>query len=331
MLLIFTWGVIISLIIMMYIILDGFDLGIGILYPFVRDKHQRDIMMSTVTPVWDGNETWLVFGAAALYGSFPLAYSTLLPILYLPIVIMLAALIFRGVAFEFRFKAHKSQPFWDMAFILGSTLAAFMQGVLLGTFIQGYGSSLPIPYSAYRWISSFSLMTGVAVVCGYGLLGATWLIIKTTDQLQARMFTIARILLIVVTLFMLIVSLWTPWVDSAIRARWFSLPNFYYLMPLPVITAVAVIYNYYCLYRRHEYAPFIVSIILFLLAYAGICISSWPYIVPRSVTLWQAAASPISLKFMLVGTAILLPILLIYTGYAYRVFRGKVTAPDHHY
>jgi cytochrome bd ubiquinol oxidase subunit II len=331
MILIFTWAVIISLIIMMYIILDGFDLGIGILFTWIKDHHYRDIMMSSVTPIWDGNETWLVFGAAALYASFPLAYSTLLPTLYIPIAIMLAALIFRGVAFEFRFKAHKTRFIWDIAFTIGSTLAAFMQGIILGTFVTGYGSTLPIPYGAYHWFTPFNIMVGIAVICGYALLGATWLIIKTSNQLQTQMYKIAFVLLVAVTLFLGIVSIWTPLHENFIRERWFTLPNFYYLLPLPCITAILILYTFYCLKKRHEMLPFILTILLFLLAYIGFCISSWPYIVPRLMTFWDAAANPVSLKFSLIGAAILLPILMIYTVYAYRVFRGKITEVEHHY
>lgn len=325
MMLILTWAVIISLIILMYVLLDGFDLGIGILFPFLKHGAERDIAMSTVTPIWDGNETWLVFGAAALYAAFPLAYSTLLPALYIPITIMLAALIFRGVAFEFRFKAPTHQLLWDRCFAAGSTLAAFMQGVILGTFIIGYGEKLPIDLTNYHWLTPFSLMAGIAVVCGYGLLGANWLIIKTENNLQNKMYTAAKYLLVIVCIFLAVVSLWTPLLQPRIAERWFSLPNFIYLMPLPLFTGITVLLNFYGLYKRFEIMPFVLSMTLFALAYIGFCISSWPYIIPHAVPLWQAAAAPSSLQFILIGTLFLLPVLVGYTIYAYRVFKGKVT------
>lgn len=328
--LILTWAIIISFIIIMYVLLDGFDLGIGILFPFIKNHEHHDIMMSTVSPVWDGNETWLVFGAAALYGSFPLAYGTLLPLLYMPIMVMLAALIFRGVAFEFRFKAHKSRFIWDVAFAAGSICAAFMQGIILGTFIKGYGTTLPISVPPYHWITSFSLMTGVAVVFGYALLGATWLIMRTIGVLQLRMFILAKILLAVLVLFLIIVSLWTPLMDNFIFQRWFSFPNFFYLSPLPLLTGIVILINFYSLHKRWEILPFVLTIALFIFSYIGFCISSWPYIIPRSVTIWAAAAEPSSLIFTLVGTAILVPLLIVYTLYSYRVFRGKVTKSEHY-
>jgi cytochrome d ubiquinol oxidase subunit II len=234
--LILTWAIIISFAIIMYVLLDGFDLGIGILFPWVKNTEYRDVMMSTVAPVWDGNETWLVLGGASLYGAFPVAYSTLLPILYMPLMIMLAALIFRGVAFEFRFKAHRSRFIWDTAFALGSTLAAFTQGVILGTFVQGYGETLPATISPYQWLTPFSALTGMAVVTGYALLGSTWLIAKTVGDLQDKMFHAAKILLFFVACFLLIVSIWTPMIDPQVMARWFSIPNIFYLSPLPTAT-----------------------------------------------------------------------------------------------
>lgn len=330
MLLILTWATIISLIIMMYVLLDGFDLGVGILFPWIKSSEYRDIMMSTVVPVWDGNETWLVFGAAALYAAFPIAYGILLPTLYMPIMILLIALIFRGVAFEFRFKAHKSQFIWDIAFAAGSIVAAFIQGIILGTFVKGYGNQLPLPHSAYHWLTPFTIFTGIAVVCGYALLGATWLIIKTQDELQARMYKAAKVLLVIVAFFLVSVSIWTPIVEPQVMHRWFSLPNFYYLSPLPILTILIVFYNFYCLHNKKERHPFILTISLFVLSYTGFCISAWPYIIPHVLPVWEAAAPPSTLKFILVGAAIILPILFIYTLYSYHVFRGKVKTVIHY-
>lgn len=321
------WAVIISFVVIMYVILDGFDLGVGILFPWVKSHEQRDIMMSTVVPVWDGNETWLVLGAACLYGAFPLAYSTLLPTLYMPIMLMLAALIFRGVAIEFRFKAEKSRFLWDIAFSGGSTLAAFCQGLILGTFVIGY-TALGKPY---QWLTPFSVMTGLAVVSGYALLGSTWLIAKTSDGLQNLMYRYAKRLLLTVAFFMLVVSIWTPLSYARIFDRWFSYPNFIYLSPLPLLTAIVFAWNWHALNKRAEHLPFILSISLFIFAYIGFCISDWPYIIPHRVTIAEAAAPESSLKFLLVGVCLLLPVLLSYTYYAYRVFRGKVSATEHHY
>lgn len=329
--LILTWAVIISFAIIMYVILDGFDLGIGILFPFVKTTEHRDIMMNSVAPIWDGNETWLVFGAASLYAAFPIAYSTLLPTLYLPIMVMLAALIFRGVAFEFRFKAHKSQYLWDIAFCAGSTIAAFGQGIVLGTFVQGYGDRMPLMISDYHWLTPFSITTGVAVVVGYGLLGATWLIAKTVGDLQERMFKFAKFLLLGVSFFMAVVSLWSPFISPHILHRWFDWPNPLYLAPLPILTTIVALFNFFALYKRYEYWPFILSAVLFILAYIGFCVSAYPYIIPHALPVWDAASAPSSLKFILVGVIVLLPILLAYTVYAYRVFWGKITSTEGHY
>lgn len=330
--LILAWAAIISFAIIMYVLLDGFDLGIGILFPWVTDHHSRDIMMSTVAPVWDGNETWLVLGAASLYSAFPMAYGTLLPALYMPLMVMLAALIFRGVAFEFRFKAVGRDRFiWDLAFTAGSIIAAFSQGLVLGTFIKGYGDVLPTNISVLQWLSPFSVMTGVAVVIGYALLGATWLIMRTVGELQQQMFHTAKVLLAFVVVFLVAVSIWSPFLTPHIFNRWFSLPNFYYLAILPLLTGIAVVCNFYCLYKQREVWPFVLSVGLFIFAYIGFCISSWPYIIPHAVKVWEAASPPSTLKFTLVGVCILLPVLLTYTAYSYRIFGGKVTSGEGHY
>ncbi|MBA2653617.1 MAG: cytochrome d ubiquinol oxidase subunit II [Gammaproteobacteria bacterium] len=322
------WAGLIAFGVIVYVILDGFDLGIGILFPWVQDHEYRSIMMDTIAPVWDGNETWLVFGGATLYGAFPLAYSTLLPALYMPIMVMLGSLVFRGVAFEFRIKAHKSLFLWDLAFAGGSTMAAFCQGLILGTFIQGY-FLIPGSAEAYGWLTPFSMATGIAVVFGYALLGSTWLIMKTENNLQKTMYQAAKILLFCVAVFMFIVSIWTPFIHPDIKIRWFSLPNFFYLLPLPAATIMTTLYAAYCLKHptgKKEGLPFILSVLLFIFGYIGLGISTWPYIVPRQLTLWEAAANPKTLLFQLVGAIILLPLLITYSIYAYTVFRGKVHA-----
>ncbi len=311
--------------IIMYVVLDGFDLGIGILFPFANE-HDRDLMMGSIIPVWDGNETWLVLGAATLYGGFPLAYSTLLPTLYLPLFLMLLALVFRGIAFEFRHYAHKSRAVWNIAFAAGSTIAAFCQGLVLGTFVQGYtdGNGI-IQVSNYNPISAFSLLTGLAVVAGYALLGSTWLIRKTEGKLQEHMYQRAQYLVVIVILFSLIVTLWTPLIDPGIKAKWFSAPTLFYLIPLPIIGAIAAWTLWYSVQtKRFERAPFWLTIIIFLCSYIGFALSMWPYIIPRAVTVWQAAAPLKSQIFILVGVAIVLPVIVAYTIYSYIVFRGKV-------
>jgi cytochrome d ubiquinol oxidase subunit II len=316
---------VIALGVIFYVILDGFDLGIGILFPWVRDHEHRSVMINSIAPVWDGNETWLVFGAATLYGAFPLAYSTLLPILYMPIMVMLGSLVFRGVAFEFRGKAHKTRFLWDLAFSGGSIAAAFCQGLILGTFVLGHfvqGTDF-----FYSWLTPFSFMTGIAVVFGYALLGSTWLLIKTEGSLQRDMYQASKMLLAIVAFFMLAVSLWTPFLHPDIKYRWFTLPDFFYLLPLPLLSIVAVLLAFYFINRpspKTEKWPFILSIALFFFAYCGLGISMWPYIVPRQITFWEAASQSYTLKFQLVGTIILLPVLIAYSIFAYRVFRGKV-------
>lgn len=321
-----TWVSILAFVIIMYVILDGFDLGVGILFPWVHDEEQRDIMMHTVIPVWDGNETWMVLGGSLLYGAFPIVYSTLLPTLYMPLLVMLAALIFRGVALEFRFKASTYRYRWSIAFATGSTLAAFCQGLILGTFVQGYGSAGSfLIVKDYQWLTPFTLFTGLAVTSGYGLLGATWLIARTSHQLQLKMQLYAKRLLILVAASLGIVSLWTPFIEPHIWERWFTLPNLFYLLPLPLCSLAIISYLWYTLNHEPHWQPFILSITLFLSAYIGFGISLWPYLIPYHTTFWQAASSRSSLIFMLVGVALLLPVLLGYTLYTYRIFRGKVT------
>lgn len=326
--LILTWAVLLSIIILVYILLDGFDLGIGILFPWVPSKHCRDIMMSTVVAVWDGNETWLVLGAAALYGAFPLAYGILLPILYMPIMLMVLALIFRGVAFEFRFKAEKSQPFWDVAFSVSSIMAALMQGMILGSFVQGYGNEIPTIQQAHSWITPFSLLTGISVVVGYALLGSTWLIIKTEGALQTRCYQLAKWLLISVASLLAIVCIWTLFLEPRILERWLTYR--YVLWIVPVLTACIIAYAFYALTQKYERSPFFLSVAIFVCSYFGFGVSLWPYVIPDSLTLWEAAAPASSLKFTLIGTAIIMPILLTYTAYTYYVFRGKVTKTIHY-
>jgi len=321
---------ILAFIVIMYVILDGFDLGIGILFPFTANETERDNMMNSVAPVWDGNETWLVFGGAMLYGAFPKVYGLLLPILYMPLMLMLVALIFRGVSFEFRFKADQSKPFWNWAFAISSIAAAFFQGIVLGCFVQGFPvdpNAMTINNTA--WLTPFSFLTGIALVSGYGLLGATWMIIKSEKRLQRQMFHYAKGLLVIVSIFLFFVSIWTPLHSPEIFHRWYSFPNMLYLSPLPIITAITVFLTWKSLSCKNEIKPFFYSIIIFLCAYAGLGISVYPYMIPHQVTFSNAAAPDSTLKFILVGVVIMLPILLAYTGYAYYLFRGKSNTNYH--
>jgi len=321
------WAGIIGFGVFMYVLMDGFDLGIGILFRAAPSDTDRDVMMNSVAPIWDGNETWLVLGGAGLLAAFPLAYAVLLPALYLPLTLMLIALIFRGVAFEFRFKAGRSRPLWDRAFNAGSIVATFTQGIALGAFIQGFEvSGRAYAGGSFDWLSPFSLLTGLALLAGYALLGSTWLIMKTEGALQDWEYRLTRPLLLAVLAFIVIVSLWTPLMDPAIARRWFSWPNILYLSPVPGITAVLAWLLHRAVARRAEAWPFVLTMALFLLSYLGLAISLWPAIVPPDISIWQAASPPETQVFLLVGVAFLIPLILVYTAYAYWVFRGKVTA-----
>lgn len=326
------WAIIIVFSIMMYVVMDGFDLGIGILFPWVKDKSERDVMMNTVAPVWDGNETWLVLGGAGLFGAFPLAYSVVLSALYLPLIFMLLGLIFRGVAFEFRFKAKDSkQHIWDKAFIGGSLTATFFQGMALGAYIDG----IPVLNRAYAggpldWFTPFSVFCGLALIAAYALLGCTWLIMKTEGRLQKQMHDLARPLVFVVLGVTAIVSIWTPLAHAAIAERWFSLPNLFWFIPVPLLVLLTSFSLLRGIQRNANHTPFILTLVLIFLGYSGLGISLWPNIIPPAVSIWQAAAPPQSQGFMLVGALFIIPFILMYTAWSYYVFRGKVT-PDQGY
>jgi cytochrome d ubiquinol oxidase subunit II len=320
------WAVIILFGIMMYVIMDGFDLGIGILYPFFPDKDHRDVMMNTVAPVWDGNETWLVLGGAGLLAAFPLAYSVVLSALYLPLILMLVGLVFRGVAFEFRFKARAHERhFWDKAFIGGSLVATFFQGVALGAYIQGF----PVMNRTYAggsldWFSAFSLFTGAGLVVAYALLGSTWLIMKTESVLQQRAYQLTRWLAWALLLVIAVISVWTPLTDEVIAQRWFSQPNLFWFAPVPLLVIAATYLLIRAVKRKANVAPFLCTLALVFLGYSGLGISVWPHIIPPEVTIWQASAPPQSQGFALVGALLIIPVILMYTVWSYYVFRGKV-------
>lgn len=320
------WAVIILFGVMMYVVMDGFDLGIGILFPLIRDRDERDVMVNTVAPVWDGNETWLVLGGAGLMAAFPLAYSVILSALHLPLVFMLLGLVFRGVAFEFRFKADEHhRPYWDLAFVFGSVTATFFQGVTLGAYIEGIAVvGRAHQGGAWDWISPFSLFTGLGLVAGYALLGCTWLIMKTEGRLHRHMCAIARPLTCALLAVIAVLSVWTPLAQPHIAQRWFSLPNMFWFLPVPVLVAAAG----FDLIRRVRgtpaAGPFLLSLALVFLAYTGLGISIWPAIIPPDISIWTASAPPQSQGFALVGALLIIPIILVYTAWSYYVFRGKV-------
>jgi cytochrome d ubiquinol oxidase subunit II len=319
------FGFIIAFSIFMYVLMDGFSLGVGILFPWAPSDEDRDTMMNSTAPIWDGNQTWLVLGGGGLLAAFPLAYSVILPALYLPILVMLNALIFRGVAFEFRFKAKTSRYLWDHAFYYGAVIATVSQGIVLGAFIQGiHVEGGQYAGGAFDWLTPFSIFVSLGLVFGYGLLGATWLILKTEGKLQEWAYACSRQLLYGVLFFMAMVSLITPILDDAIAARWFSWPNIAFLSPVPL----AVVACGYALYRaidlKKELSPFLFTLGLFSLGFMGLGISLWPKLIPPDITIWEAAAAPESQSFLLVGVVVLIPVILGYTAYSYWVFRGKV-------
>jgi cytochrome d ubiquinol oxidase subunit II len=319
------WALIIGLAVALYVVLDGFDLGIGILFPIFKKEEARDQMMNSVAPFWDGNETWLVLGGNGLFVAFPLAFAVIMPALYLPVILMLLALIFRGVSFEFRWAAKPHHRKWDISFAVGSIVAAFSQGLILGGLLEGIvvGNG-QFNGSVLDWLTPFSLMCGVGLVVGYALLGATWLMMKTEGEVEQRARRLGVPLLMGLLGFIALVSIWTPLQFPRIAERWFSTPEFYFLSPVPLITLLTAWWCRHAIRRGKTIQPFASAIGLFLLAYAGLIISNVPYLVPPTLTIWQAAADPSSQVFMLIGTVILLPLILAYTALMFWIFRGKI-------
>jgi cytochrome bd ubiquinol oxidase subunit II len=321
------WTALLALAVFYYVVFDGFDLGVGILYGLVRSEADRRLVMNSVAPIWDGNETWLVFGGLGLLVAFPLAFAIIIPAVYFPILIMLLALVFRGAAFEFRFKHPTMQRFWEGAFCGGSIVATFAQGIVLGTFIQGFKvDGRHFVGTSFDWVGPFPIAIGLALIFGYSLLGACWLVLKTEGHLQDWARQVGTVSLILVLAAILGVSIWTPISNADIARRWFSWPNSLFLSPVPIITALIAVGEWYALrQRQHEVTPFLGAIGLFLMSFIGIAISLWPMIVPYHYTLWEAASSASTQAFMLIGTLFLLPVILMYTGWSYWVFRGKVS------
>jgi cytochrome bd ubiquinol oxidase subunit II len=322
------WAGVIGVAVAMYVILDGFDLGVGILFPFAKSDRERDQMLTSIAPFWDGNETWLVLGGGGLLVAFPKAYAVIMPALYLPVIVMLLALVFRGVTFEFRGIARRKGR-WNIVFAAASTLTAFCQGVILGGLIQGITvENGQFAGGAFDWATPFAALCGLGVVAGYALLGATWLVMKTEGELASQARAQAKVLLVAVLAFMAVVSLWTPLAFPRIFARWFSVPNILFLWPVPIVTLLVAFAAWKWLDRGPSARPFVAAIVLFLLGYLGLVISTFPYLVPPTLTIWDTAAAPASQLFMLIGTVILLPIILGYTAFIYWIFRGRVRAGE---
>ena len=319
------WALILAFAVFAYVVMDGFDLGLGILFPLLRRQEHRDTAMNSVAPVWDGNETWLVLGGGGLMAAFPLAYAILMPALYAPIIVMLLALIFRGVAFEFRWRTLRHKHLWSLSFFAGSLVAALSQGIALGAVVQG----IAVDGRAYAggwwdWLTPFSLLTGVALVVGYALLGSTWLIMKTTGEMKAIATRLAWLSGAGTVALIGIVSLWTPLLNPAFWERWFNWPASAYTVFVPLLTGVCMLLLAQGLRRGYDAQPFLASLGLFLLSYVGLAISLYPDIVPPDITIWRAAAPDDSLAFLLVGAVVLVPVILAYTAYSYWVFRGKM-------
>jgi cytochrome d ubiquinol oxidase subunit II len=320
-----VWSGLLAIAVVMYVVADGFDLGVGILFTAAKSENWRDRMMLSVAPIWDGNETWLILGGGGLLAVFYLAYVILLPALYMPLLIMLIALIFRGVAFEFRFKADTSKRVWDYAFHYGSLLATFAQGLVLGAFVQGFEvQGRQFAGGTWDWLTPFSVMTGVGLVMGYGLLGATWLVMKTTGELEIWARRKALLFLFGTIAAMGIVSAWVPFLGRDIEQRWFTWPNIAFLAPVPLLTAYTAWRIYRSLEMNLQYRPFFLSIGMFLLGFLGLAVSLFPYAVPPALTIWQVANVPSAQMFALIGYSVVMPLTFIYTAYAYYVFRGKV-------
>lgn len=323
----FIWACIIGFGIIMYVLMDGFDLGVGILFPFAPSETDRDTMMNSVAPVWDGNETWLVLGGAGLLAAFPMVYSIFLPALYIGVFLLLAGLIFRGVAFEFRFKARTSRYLWNWSFAGGSTIAAFAQGAVVGAYIQGFETANGVYVGgALDWLTPFTVLTGLGMLAGYALLGSTWLIMKTEGALQQWAYRITQPLLLAVLVVFGIISVWTPFVDDMVRERWFT--NLSVIWVLPALTLLCAFQIWRSVHNRFEGMPFVATMGLFITTYLGLIASKWPYVVPPNYTLWEAASAYDSQLFLLLGLLFVIPIVLVYTAWTYWVFRGKVRAGE---
>jgi len=311
--------------VVIYVLADGFDLGTGILFLIAPRNEDRDLMMASIEPVWDGNETWLVMGGALLLAAFPAGYYVLLPAFYLPVVFMLFALIFRGIAFEFRMRAGEFRWVWDLAFAGGSLLATLCQGLILGGLIAGVTvQDGMFAGGAFDFVSLLGLLCGAGLVGGYALLGAGWLIWKTDGATQVFAREVAHSALILTAAMMLIVSAWSALSVPEVAERWFGWPNIIWLAPVPIVTAAILFAIWRRIWIGRDAETFVLAMITFLLGFAGLVVSLWPYVVPRHVTIWNGVADPQTLAFIGVGLLAIIPIVLAYQAHAYWVFRGKV-------
>lgn len=326
-----TWAAILAAAVFAYVVMDGFDLGIGMLFPLLKVGEERDDAMNSIAPFWDGNETWLVLGGGGLLAAFPLAYAIILPATYPLIVAMLLGLIFRGVAFEFRWRDARHRRYWDAAFSVGSFLAALSQGVILGAVLRG----LKVQDNAYAggwldWLSPFSLLSGVGLVLGYALSGATWLVWKTQGGTQAHAHRMSFPLALATLLAIAAISAATPFLQFDYWHRWLAVPGVFFAAQVPLLVLIIAAVMFWSLKRRIERLPFFMVLALFFVTFVGLGVSVFPYLVPAKVTLWDAAAPVQSLSFMLEGTAVILPLIIAYTVWAHWVFRGKVVAQGYH-
>jgi cytochrome bd ubiquinol oxidase subunit II len=319
-----SWLLIVAFGVIMYVVLDGFGLGIGLISPFFKNQHDKDLIVSTILPVWDGNETWLVFVGATLYGGFPLAFSIILPAMYIPIMLMVVGLLLRGASFEFRLKSNRTKFVWNIAFFLGSLIATAMQGIIIGGLLVGF--EMPdkfASFTAHQWFSPFSLFCAFCLIIGYGLLGSNRLIIKTTGEIQDKCYRISKVLQIISLISVAILMLWTMQLDKSIMHTWLDSKHGPVFLGLAISGGILFVMHYISLIKRHENAPYWILIIMFLISYAGLLLTIFPYIILHKLTYIEAAASDNALKFMLVGAIIVVPVLLYYSYYSYKIFSGK--------
>lgn len=326
-----VWAFIIAFAVFAYIVMDGFDLGIGILFPTFEAGPERDRAMNSIAPVWDGNETWLVLGGGGLLAAFPLAYAVILPATYPLIIAMLLGLVFRGVAFEYRWRDPGHRRYWDAAFTAGSLVAALAQGMTLGALLQGIKVfDRSYAGSWFDWLTPYTLLTGLGTVAGYALLGATWLVWKLDGQGQHHARQLAKRAAWTTFGLMGAVSLYNLLLDTAYAERWMSAPMIYYAAPVPILTGLVGLALLRTLSVEGHSKPFWLSLALFFMGMAGLGVTMWPYVVPPRITIWDAAAPARSQVFMLIGVAITMPLIIGYTAWAYWVFRGKVDSEGYH-
>jgi cytochrome d ubiquinol oxidase subunit II len=318
------WFLIVGLFLMFYVVLDGFDLGVGVLSLFVREEARRGMMMSSLGTVWDANETWIVIVAGTLFGAFPLAFGVVFHALYIPMILMLFGFIFRGVAFEFRHLA-RDNAIWERSFGVGSLVAAAAQGLALGGLLQGPAVEQGrFVGGSFDWFTPFSLLVAAGVIAGYTLLGTTYLMIRVRGNLKDRLYGLARYLAVAMISIAAAVSLWCPLRYEWIFDRWFSLPGFYYYASLPAMSMFAFAMLFRSLSQRRTVAPFVWTVLIFVASFSGLGATFFPYLVPESITVFEAAAAPNTLVFMLAIVSFFIPVMIFYNAYQYAVFSGKL-------